>query len=326
MSKNRVATRKPPPLLSAILPVVAAGMLAFATGAHAAEWVERPFDPPTPSRWIIQANETTEENRDGRVQTTVVTTTSELTIEQKIADGFRIAYVVRNAGYEGDPRTAFVGSAVEALENLVVHATTAPNGMPLRVENLAEVQAAARAAIDSLAAGLAAKPQEAAIVRRLATSMLMGGDKQAATVYLASLVTLALGQNTGLHPGETRRMDDNVANPLSGAPIKSNPMRRIASADPATGNVRYILPRPFDSDAIKDFLSKLARQLSGDGTDAKVESLMKQITFTIDSRAELDVEEGMTRAFRYEDTATTNTPGHSIVKHGHKLITVTPMP
>jgi hypothetical protein len=328
MSQNQVAPRKPPPPLATILPLVLAGTLASATGARAAEWVERPFDPPTGSRWIIQSNETTEENRDGRVQTSAMTMTSELTIEQKIADGFRITYVVRNAAYEGDARTAaLIGPVTKTLESLVVHATTAPNGMPLRVENLEEVQATARTAIDNLTAALASKPEEAAILRQIATRMLISDDKQAPTVYLASLATLALGQNTGLRPGETRRNDDDVANPFSGAPIKSNTMLRIDSADPVTGNVRYIRTRTFDSDAIKEFLSRLAQQLGRVSQDAqRFDNLMKQFTMTLDSRTEMDVEEGMTCALRQEDTATAGTPGHSIVKHGHKLMTVTRAP
>lgn len=326
MSQNQASPRKPPPPLAPILLLVLAGTLASATGVCGAEWVERLYDPPIGSRWIIQSNETTEDNRGGRVQTSVITMTSELTIEQKIAGGYRITYVVSNGTYEGDAATtALIGPVIKALENLVIHATTAPNGMPLRVENLEEVQAAARTAIDNLTAPLASKPAEAAMVRQMATRMLIGDDKQAPTVYLASLATLALGQNTGLRLSETQRNDDDVANPFSGAPIKSNTMLRIDDADPATGNVRYVRTRTFDSDAIKEFLSRLA-QLSGDIKNTHIVDMMKQFTMTLDSRAEIDVEEGMTRAVRQEDTANASTPGGSIVKHVHKLMTITRVP
>jgi hypothetical protein len=285
--------------------------LAFAPGARAADWVERPFDPPAGSRWIIQSDETSEDNRDGHAQTSVMNETSELTVEQKIADGFRITFVVRNAAYEGDVRTAALfGPITRALENLVVHATTGPNGMPLRVENLDEVLAASRAAIDRLTAPLASTPEVAATLRKMATAMRIADDKRAPKIYLATLATLALGQNTGLRPG---------------APIKSNAMLRIDRADPATGNVRLIRTRAFDSDALKEFLSWPAQQTSGgDGKDTqKLDNFLNQFIVALDSRTEIDVEDGMTRAVHQEDTAIASVPGHSIVKHGHKLMTVT---
>ncbi len=326
MSQDRVVPHQFPSSFVGALIMVLAGTLVSATGARAAEWVERPFDPPVGSRWIIQSNDTTEDDRDGHTQTTVTTMTSEWTIEQKTADGFRVAYVVRNATYEGDARTAaLVGPMTKALENVVVHGVTAPNGMPLRVENLAEVQAAAHTAIDNVTAALADKPQVAAVLRQLATRMLIADEKQAPTIYLASLATLPLGQNTGLHPGETRHTDDNVPSPFAGAPIKSNTTLRIDSADAATGNVRYIRTRAFDSDAIKEFLSRLAQQL-GAKDGERLDDMMKQLAMTLDSRTEIDVEDGMTRAVREEDTITGGVPGHTIVKHAHKLLAVTRAP
>jgi hypothetical protein len=295
---------------------------------HAPPWVERPFDAPVGSRWIIQSDETSEDNRDGRVQTSVMKTTSELTIDQKIADGFRVTFVVRNAAYEGEARTAaLVGPMTKALENLVVHATTGPNGMPLRVENLDEILATARAAIDRSAAALADTPEMAATLRKLATAMLIVDEKRAPKIYLATLAILALGQNSGLRPGETRRDADEAVSPFGGAPIKSNAMLRIDRADPATGNVRLIRTRAFDPDAIKELLRRVA-QIGGDaGADTqRLDDFMKQFTMALDGRTEIDVEDGMTRTVREEDTATANVPGHVIVKHGHKLLTVTRAP
>ena len=328
MNQNQVAPRERRGPL-AILPLVLAGTLVFTTGTRAAEWIERPFDPSVGSRWVIQSNETTEDNRDGRVQTSVATMTAELTIEQKLVDGFRITYVVRNASYVGDARsTALIGPATKALENLVIHAMTAANGMPLRIENLEQVQATARTAIDNMTAPLASKPEEAAILRQMATRVLLADNQHAPAIYLATLVALALGQNTGMRPGETRNNDDDATNPFSGAPIKSNTSLRIGNADPATGSVRYIRTRTFDSDAIKAFLTKLAQQLGG--TDSQhsqpIDNMMKQFTMALDSRTEIEVEDGITRTLRQEDTATAGTPGRSIVKHGHKLIRVMPAP
>jgi hypothetical protein len=331
MSQDQVGTRKPPTPLAAILLFVLVGTLAFDGGVRAAEWVERPFDPPAGSRWVIQSDETSEQTRDGRVQTSVTKMTSELTIEQKTAEGFRVTFVVRDTVYEGDARTAaLVGPMTKALENLVVHATTDPNGVPLRIENFDEVQAAARKAIDRLTAPAVGTPELAATLRQMATAMLIVDAKQAPKIYLATLATLALGQNTGLRPGETRRVVDEVANPFSGAPIKSSTILSIDRADPATGNVRLIRTRALDAEAIREFLGRLAQRLgevSGDGKNSHMsDDFLKQFTMTLDSRTEIDVEDGMTRAIREEDTAKTIVPGHSIVTHAHKLVAVSRAP
>ena len=309
--------------------IMCAGTLAFAASARAADWVERPFDPPVGSRWIIQSDETTEENRDGRVQTSTMKMTSEFTIEAKVAEGFRVTHVVRSAVYEGDARlAAIIGPVTKTLENLVVRATTGPNGMPLRVDNLAEVQAAARAAIDGMVAAFASKPEVAATLRKMMMAMLVDDQKQATKLYLGDLQIFALGQNTGLHPGETRRDSDEAPNPLGGTPLKSSTTLRIDRIDPATGNVRLIRTRTFDADAMKEFLNKMMKQMGGvDGKDTqKFEAFMKQLTIALDGRAEIDVEGGMTRAVREEDTTTASIMGHSMVKREHKLTTITRAP
>ena len=72
MSQRQIESRKASTALAAILPLVLTSTLAFAPGACAADWVERPFDPPAGSRWIIQSDETSEDNRDGHVQTSVM--------------------------------------------------------------------------------------------------------------------------------------------------------------------------------------------------------------------------------------------------------------
>ena len=116
-----------------VLPLALAGAFAFAASARAEEWVERPFNPPVGSRWIIQSDETTEENRNGSVQTSIVKFTSELTYEERTVEGFRVNYVIRNA--QSDAHTAaLLGPAAKALENVVVRATVSPSGMPMRIE------------------------------------------------------------------------------------------------------------------------------------------------------------------------------------------------
>jgi hypothetical protein len=325
MRRHRAAAPKAASFATILL--VLAGTFGRPAGARADEWVERPFDPLAGNRWIIHSNETTRDERDGAEQMSVTSLTAELTIDEKTGEGFHITYVVQNAGYQGEARTAaLIAPVLKLLENLHVHATTARNGMPLRIDNLDEIQVAARAAIDGLSAQFAEHPQLASMVRQLATRMLIANENLAPTVYLGSLATLALGQDTGLRPGETRRNDD-VADPFGGTPIKSETTLRIESFDAATGNVRYVRTRTLDPDAIREFLKKMAQQLAGGKVPPEqTEKFLQQFTMTLDSRTEIDVEQGMTRAVREEDVARADTPGHSIVKRAHKLLTVAPAP
>ena len=302
-----------------ILALALAATLACIAAVRAADWVERPYDPPAGSHWIIQSEDVTEADTNGQHVQSSLTTTAELIFEQKTAEGFRVTYIMRSAAYDGDARTAaLISPASKALENLAIHATIAPNGMPLRVENLDEVLTAARTAIDGMTTPLAGKP-EAAILRRMATGMLIADEKRAPRLYLVSLATLALGQNTGLRPGETRSSVEEVANPLNGVPIKTSTTLRIDSADPATGKVRLIRTRAFDADEAKAFLRKLVPPAG----DQNLDNVMTQATMVLDSRTEMDVEGGMTRVVRQEDTATGTMLSRSFVRHSHKVMTVT---
>ncbi len=325
MSRSEAGLRTTAAAVAAVAALASVSAVGCATQAGAAEWVERPYNPPAGSRWIVQLDTTTEDDRDGRVQKTARAMTSELTIEQKLADGFRVTYVVRKAAYQGEPRTAALLEPLNKLfENLVVHATTSASGAPLHIDNLDEVEAAARASIDRYAAALPSKP-EADALRQLAKKMLVADENQAPKIYLSSLATLALGQNTGLHPGETRREVDEAPNPFSTTPIKSNTTLAIDSADPATGKVRFVRIAAFDPDAIREFLGKLAQRLGVDDPQ-KLDELVNQFSLALDSRTEIEVEDGMTRSFRQDDAATATYQSRNTVKRAHKVLTVAPAP
>jgi hypothetical protein len=301
----------------------------IAASARAAEWVERPFDPAIGSHWLIQSSQVIQDNTESHGQSSTTTSTAEMTIEQKTADGFRVTYVVHDSTYDGDPsRKAIVEAATKFLDGLVIHATIAANGTPLRIDNLGEVVTTGQTAIDRMADSLADKPEVVTAMRRVASGMLTADPQQAPKIYLASLSALAVGQNTGLRPGAPRSDTEDVPNPLNGSPIKANSTLSIAGADPATGNVRYIRTRAFDPDAIKDFLAKTVQHF-GSGTDnanQKFSDFIKQIGVTLDSRTEIAVAGGMTRDIREDDTATASIGDRTIVKRVHRELTVKPAP
>jgi hypothetical protein len=326
MRPHRVAAPRYP--LSGIALLAFAGALAAVMHAGAADWVEKPFDPPPGSRWIIQSEETSEDDNDGRSQTSASKTTSELTFGEKTTDGFVISIVERAASYDGDARRGAVVSAFsKALQDVVIRGTVAADGTPRSVDNLDEVHDAVRAAIDRLTESMADKPQVASITRDLATRVLISDAQRAPQVYLGALLVLARGQNTGLRPGETRSTVEDVPNPLSGTPIKSNNTSRIERADPATGDVRYIRTVSANGDSVKEFLRSLAGRFAGtDKTPQQLDDFLQQFAMTIDSRSEIEVEGGMTRAVHEEDTATVTLRDHTVTKRAHKQLTVAPAP
>ena len=202
-----------------ILPPVFVVVLAFAAVGRAAEWVEPPFDPAVGSRWIVSSDETSEENRAGRKQTTAVKMLSELSFDEKTADGYRVTYVLRSAESSGALAEA-VGSFSKALENIVVHAMLDRSGMPLRIENTDEVQAAVRSGIERILQRFNDKPEMAAALRPVMEGRLNARDRQAAGRLRAALPLLALGQNTGLRPGEIKYGSEEFAGPFGGEVLK----------------------------------------------------------------------------------------------------------
>ena len=142
--------------------------------------------------------------------------------------------------------------------------------------------------------------------------MWIADNDNAAKIYLGPLTTLALGQNTGLRPGEIRASDDQIANPLNGVLIKSKTLLHIESADAVTGNVRYVRTRSVDPNSLKEFLDKFPGV---------------QITMNSTSRTEIEVENGSTREVRGEKVDVAEIAGRSsITKYTHDLITVTREP
>ncbi len=110
--------------------------IAAATcAASAADWVERPYDPPIGSRWIVESTSSSEETREGPLRTTTVNSRSEMTIEGKTADGFRINYVSRSFDIGGNsPNVDLLRQMTEVLNGVVIRAQTDASGKPVRIE------------------------------------------------------------------------------------------------------------------------------------------------------------------------------------------------
>lgn len=297
-----------------------ASILAGAAGA--AEWVERHYDPPVGSRWIIQRDFTNEErrNENGResVATSTVKITSELTIEAKTATGYRIAYRRIKSSYDGTADNAEAARAsLSALENVVFRATTDASGKPLRVENIDEVRQAMRTMIDRMTSGSGVDPRVAVAARGLLHGLTQLTPEQAAQASLDEVPALAVAQNTGLKPGETRRESSRPPNAVGPAMVKLTALS-ILSADAASGDVRYAMTESYDPASIHELLLAVAGKVGRDPED------MKKMEITLDGRTEFEVADGMTRALRRQSTMKSNLMGNTLVITDRKDVTVTP--
>ena len=63
----------------------------IATQGRDADAAERPYDPPVGSHWIIESETRTEDTRPEGPRSSLINMRSEMTVEAKTPDGFRIS-------------------------------------------------------------------------------------------------------------------------------------------------------------------------------------------------------------------------------------------
>lgn len=297
--------------------------------ARAAEFVERPYDPPVGSRWIVESEMKSEETKPEGVKTLESKSRAELTIQERTADGFRVAYVNRGVTLGGtSPSVPLLRLAFKPMENVVIRAETDRSGKPVRVENLDEARKAMMAMRDNILKPFADKPQVAEILTQIMANLLDVDEQTAAKHYLDELPQLAKTQNTGMKPGEIRRTSDAMPNPFGGGQLKSNVMVHLVSADAGTGKAQYVITRSYDAESMKDSLAGITRRMmmaTGEKVTAEqVEKMLKEMNLTLDERAVIDVENGVTRKISETTHHVVSARGHALTKHQVKTVVVTP--
>jgi hypothetical protein len=311
-------------LFAAILALTVLGGAAFAQG-----WTERPFAPPVGSRWLITSDTKSVEHRGaGEQRDQRIVMKAEVTIDEKLPDGYRVTYVNRMIDISGNSTAAkLIGDAYSAVTNIPMHARTDAAGHPLEVENLAEVQAAMRAVVAEIVSRFSSNPKAAEFVRQLMGALLNVEGKEAATTYLDELPQLAVGQNTGLKPGETRRTTETIASPLGSGTFKSTLVTRLDTFDDKTGKARIVRKREYDQESLREVVMGLARQLAKVGDDKtitpEVLEMMKKVTFTMDGETRYDIEGGMTRAIDERETTVASVMGTTFRKEQKKTVAIT---
>lgn len=309
---------------------VAALLSLGAAQGFAAEPLERPYNPPVGSRWIIELETTTEQMRPEGPRNSQIRMRSELTIDERIADGFRISYVNRGTTVDGnDPSMTLLRSAIKALENVTIHATTDASGKPVRVDNLDEAKAAMRAMKDGMFEPFKDKPQVIAVLNQMMSGLIDVDASQAATTYIDELPALAKAQATGMKPGEVRRSSSSAENPLGGGALRSNAVFEMIGAD-ATGKLTFVNTTSFDAGSLKDFVQSFAKRLlaaGGDGTKPEqVDALIKSMKLSLDERTVYEVEDGMTRKISEKSVTAAGAMGHALSKTETRTVTVTRAP
>jgi hypothetical protein len=300
--------------------------------AHAADAVERPYNPPVGSKWIIESETRSADTRPDGPRSSVTKIRAELTIDARTPDGFRVSYVNRGASIEGnDPTAPMLRSAMKALENVPIHATTDLAGKPVRVDNLDEAKAALRNMVDSLTAPFQDKPQVVAVLKQMVNGLIEVDADQAAGAYVEEMPTLAKAQNTGMKPGEVRRSSRVADNPLGGAgTLKSSEAFELTEADGATGKRVYVSTTSYDMASMKDFMQSVSKKLmAAAGSSVKpeqIDSLVKSMVLTLDERAVFEVEDGMTRKITGKSLTTVRAMGHNLQKTEDKTLTITRAP
>jgi hypothetical protein len=314
------------------LAVVAALFLHSAAQAQTPTqtWQEPRYNPEIGSRWAVVSQSLSEEKRGDQTASNRIDSRTEFSIDEKLADGFRISYVTREIRLSGSaPANAIAEKAFGSVKNIVIRARTDASGKPLAIENLDEVKSSMRNVVASMARSFDSNPQVAALVRQLMEGFLIVDGEQAASTYMEDLPQLAAGQSTGLMPGAVRREDDSVPNPLGGDALKSKLETRLVTFDAAAGKARYVRKRVVDPEALKGTVAAMAEKLAaaagGNKVTPEVLRAIKDVSLAMDNEATIDVEGGMTRAVEDRSVYTASLMGRQMRKVERKTVTVTRM-
>lgn len=294
-------------------------------------YTERAYDPPVGSRWAVVSRTDTEENRAPDPNSTRrLETRNEFSIDEKLADGFRISFVMREIKMTGTaPTNAIAEKAFGAIKDIVIRGRTNAAGKPLAVENIDEVKSNVSVVVANLVRAFDKNPKVAELLRQMLEGFMIVDGPQAAETYMEDMLVLAAGQSTGIMPGAVKRQDEAVPSPLGAGSIKSTLETRIESFDAATGNARYIRKRVFDPAAMKVVVVSLAEKMiaaAGSQTiPPDVLSQIRDVSLEIESEMVITVEGGMTRMIDDRSVTTARLMGRIMRKIEKKTMSVTRM-
>lgn len=310
----------------AILVVILA---LLAAPAVAQTYTERSYNPPVGSKWQIVSDTASTENRPGGNREERIQMRAELSIDEKLPDGFfRVTYITRSIDISGNtPTSKLIGDAYSAMRDIPIRGRLDPAGRPVGVDNLAEVKTTMRGVVDKIVGKFDSNPKAAAFMRQVLQSLIDVEGRDAATTYLEELTPLAVVQNVGLKPGDVRKDTESNPNPIGGKPFKTVLTTRLDSYDDKAGKARFLRKREFDKDslreAITDIVSKLAAVGDNKTITPEMVEMMKKINFSIEGETVYDVDNGMTVRIDDREFTTASVMGTTLTKQQKKTIAVT---
>lgn len=313
-----------------ILALVLTALLATQASAQPrdAVWNERPYDPPVGSKWQMIAESQSEESHNGGPkQVRNAVSRAEFTIEEKLPDGFRMSYVNRDLKVTGSASyLPLLQEALSGIKDVVVRIRTDKSGKPLVVENLADVRRTMQGVVERLAAPYETKnPQTARALRNLMGQLLVVDGEAAARSYAEDMPSLAVGQSTGLKPGEMRRATEEL--PTAFGSFKSSLVTSVVTFDNASGKARIVRKRETDPAVLRELVSKviaqLASQVPGGKLPPESAEAAKLFNYSIEEEATIDVEDGIARRVLEVTNSKTSAQGERIEKLDKKTIIVT---
>lgn len=161
-----------------------------------------------------------------------------------------------------------------------------------------ELRAALQKMVDGLT-GSAADPQTAAAAKTLMADFAKTDEKDAAEHSFGELPTLALGQNSGLALGETRRQTVEEAVP-GATPLQNTVTLTLLEATP-DGKRRYEFVEVVDPGSMRAVLVAYLSKL--DTSDPEVREQIDQVkkmTISQEHRTQIEVSDGMARSLHAE--------------------------
>ena len=274
--------------------VIVFAALIFAKAA-VADTVERSFSPAVGSRWTIESIETeTDEGSNDATRTSTKKATQLLTYEGKLPDGYRISFQTTASTFEGDTDDpVMMRAAAAVMRGLTYRVATDLSGKPLRIENLDELHATVRKMVDTVS-GTLADPSVAEAAKKIMAGMVDEDEKQAAE-HVGRLRMIALGQSTGLKPGESRQQifDESTGREPS---IQQTQTVTLLDMAPDGAKAHYRVTDVADPESARAMLLSVLGKL--DPSDPEVREQLeaiKKMVLRQESKIEIDVVDGVTR-------------------------------
>jgi hypothetical protein len=237
--------------------------------------LDLPYQPALNSRWIgtIEMRDTT--LKAGRVAEAIVARErGEYRIVQKLENGYRIDYTLRDGNVEGNtPLTQLLAPLIESTKGQSFTFETDDAGAPVRIPDVAKWKALAVKAIDIVAESkpeFVSVPQLKQFIEGLRSQYDAATPESGVALFLDHYARYSMVQGLrSMRIGEERTYDDELVNPLIGVKMRAKGSFKVVSIDKAKGLATIdwrlaVLPEDLNKATLE-----FVKQLVPEGQDSK---------------------------------------------------------